>query len=332
MAVEYTWPDRAHSSVIGKSHDKVDAPAKCTGAAKYSYDINPPKVAIARVLGCPHAHCKVKSIDTSAAAKVKGVVKVDAIRKPGDEILWQGDLIAVVVGDTEGAVAEGLAAIKADYEVLDAFVNEEDLKAAEAAGRTQKSGGKVKLEKEPGDNDDAAKFEEQELARLFKEAAAVVEGHYGIHAITHMCLEPHGSTCDFKDGKLTAHLSTQNVSGTGGQFAAGLGATADDVTVHCDYIGGGFGSKFAADRWDVLAAKLSKELGRPVKLMLDRDLELKNAGCRPSGFADVRVAADSQGVLTVWDSHHWSTGGAAARRCRRTSCPTSSCHPTFAAR
>ena len=56
------------------------------------------------------------------------------------------------------------------------------------------------------------------------------------------------------------------------------------MTVHCDYIGGGFGSKFAADRWGVLAAKLSKELGRPVKLMLDRDLELKNAGSPPVGL------------------------------------------------
>ena len=63
-----------------------------------------------------------------------------------------------------------------------------------------------------------------------------------------------------------------------------MGITADDVTVHCDYIGGGFGSKFAVDRWDGVAAKLSKDLGRPVKLMLDRDLELKNAGCRPVGL------------------------------------------------
>jgi xanthine dehydrogenase YagR molybdenum-binding subunit len=307
--VEYTWPDRDKTSVLGGSHSKVDAPAKCTGTAKYSYDINPPKVLIARALGCPHAHCKIKSIDTAAAEKIKGVVAVSAIKKPGDEIQWEGDLIACVVGETEGAVAEGLKAVKADYEVLDVFVNEEDLKAAEAAKRTNKSGGKVQLKNEPDDGDDKATFEDKEFARLFKEAAAVVEGHYGIQAITHMCLEPHGSTCEWNDGKLTAHLSTQNVSGTAGQFAAPLGLTADDVTVHCDFIGGGFGSKFAADRWDVLAAKLSKELGRPVKLMLDRDLELKNAGCRPSGFADVKVGANSEGVITVWDSHHWSTGG-----------------------
>ena len=63
--VEYVWPDRKDVSVLGGSHDKIGAPAKCTGTAKYSYDINPPKMAMARLLGCPLAHCKVKSIDTS---------------------------------------------------------------------------------------------------------------------------------------------------------------------------------------------------------------------------------------------------------------------------
>jgi xanthine dehydrogenase YagR molybdenum-binding subunit len=267
---------------------------------------------LARVLGCPHAHCKVKSIDTSAAEKVKGVVAVRALKNAGDEIEWEGDLVACVVGENEGAVAEGLAAIKGDYEPLDVFVNEEDLAAAQKAGRATKGPGKVQLEKEPGDGDDEKEFEAKEFERLFKEAAAVVEGRYGIRAITHMCLEPHGSTCEWKDGKLLAHLSTQNVSGTPGQFATPLKITSEDVTVHCDYIGGGFGSKFAADDWAVLAARLSKELGRPVKLMLDRDLELKNGGSRPSGFAEVKVGANSEGEITVWDSHHWSTGGLGA--------------------
>src|SRR4051812_42238564 len=127
--VEYAWPDRADTSVLGKPHEKIDAPAKCTGAAKYSYDINPDKMLLARALGCPHAHCKIKSIDLAAAQKVPGVVHVQAIKKTGDEVQWQGDLIAVVVGQTEGAVAEGLAAIRADYDLLDVFVDEEDLSA-----------------------------------------------------------------------------------------------------------------------------------------------------------------------------------------------------------
>src|SRR5271156_3325210 len=118
---EYNWPPKGATSVLGGSHEKIDARAKCTGAAKYSYDINPEKMLLARVLGCPHAHCKIKSIDCSAAEKVKGVHIARAIdnKKPGAVVQWQGDLIAVVVGETEGSVAEGLAAIKAEYEPLD---------------------------------------------------------------------------------------------------------------------------------------------------------------------------------------------------------------------
>ena len=307
---EYNWPQQGTASLIGTEQSRIDGPEKSTGKAKYAYDINPsPKMLIARVKGCPHAHCKIKSIDTSAAEKVPGVVSVKALKEPGNEIRWEGDLVACVAAETEGAAAEGLAAVKIDYEVLDFFVKEEFLAAAEAAGRTGKGGESTRLEKEPGDGEDKASFNEKEIERLLAESDVVVEGFYGIHAIAHMCLEPHGSTCEWDDNKLTAHLSTQNVSGTAGQFASPLGITADDVTVHCDYIGGGFGSKFAAGWWGVLCAQLAQETGRPVKLMLERDLELKIAGCRPSGFIDVKVGADEQGVVKVWDSHHWGTGG-----------------------
>jgi len=305
----YEWPKQGTASLLGKEIDRIDGMEKATGAAKYAYDITPPKTLHARMLGCPHAHAKITSIDLSAAEKVKGVVAVKAMKEVGNEIRWQGDQLAVVAAETEGACAEGLAAIKIEYEVLPHFVEDTDAAAATAAGQTGKVAEDVQLVKEPGDDDDEKKFNDAEIERLLKESAIVVEGEYGIHAITHMCLEPHGSTCEWEGNKLTAHLSTQNVAGTAAQFASPLGITADDVTVHCDFIGGGFGSKFAADTWGVVCAELAKKTGRPVKLMLDRDQELKTAGSRPSGFLKARVGADKDGVVTVWDSHHWGTSG-----------------------
>ena len=85
--------------------------------------------------------------------------------------------------------------------------------------------------------------------------------------------------------------------------------TADDVDVHCDYIGGGFGSKFQPNYWGIAAAEISKMTGRPVKFMLTRDQELKIGGNRPSGFINVKLGADENGVVQVWDSHHWGTSG-----------------------
>ncbi|MGE3780464.1 MAG: xanthine dehydrogenase family protein molybdopterin-binding subunit, partial [Pirellulaceae bacterium] len=160
-----------------------------------------------------------------------------------------------------------------------------------------------------GDDDDEDEFVEKELQRLFKESKYVVDGFYGIDAITHCCLEPHGCTVEWKDGKLLAYLSTQNVSGTDEGFGQGLNIPSSDVEVRCEYIGGGFGSKFAPDNWSIVAAKIAKTTGRPVKFLLDRQLELKLAGNRPSGYLRVKLGADENGLVTVWDSHHWGTAG-----------------------
>lgn len=306
---EYNWPKRGAASVIGTDQPRIDGPAKATGAAKYAYDIVADKMLFAQPVGCPFGHCKLTAIDTSAAEKVPGVVHVSVLKKPGNEIRWEGDLVAIVTGETEGAAAEGAAAVVINYEPLDIFVKEEFLAAAEAAGRTSPGGENVRLENEPGDDDDEDEFVDKEVQRLFDESDVVVEGYYGIHVIAHCALEPHGSTCIWDNNKLTAYLSTQNVSGTAGQFAGPLGITADDVTVICNNIGGGFGAKFAADDWGVACAQIAKETGRPVKLMLTREQELKDAGNRPSGFIKVKIGADNSGVVKVWDSYHWGTSG-----------------------
>ena len=74
-------------------------------------------------------------------------------------------------------------------------------------------------------------------------------------------------------------------------------------------MGGGFGSKFGPDAGAPPASSLAKKTGKPVKLLLDRDLELMIAGNRPSAFADVKIAADKDGRVTAWESKVWGSGG-----------------------
>ncbi|MCA9270126.1 MAG: hypothetical protein KDA41_16705, partial [Planctomycetales bacterium] len=148
----YNWPARNDASVLGKEIDRTDGLVKATGAAKYAYDVTFPHMLFAVGLGCPHAHCRVKSVDVAAAERTPGVAHVLVQNGPDSEIHWQGEIIAFVAAESEGAAREGVAKIKVVYEQLDVFADEQDLAAAEKAGRTHKAGGKVELVNEPGDD------------------------------------------------------------------------------------------------------------------------------------------------------------------------------------
>ncbi|HXH48365.1 MAG TPA: xanthine dehydrogenase family protein molybdopterin-binding subunit [Terriglobia bacterium] len=297
---KYDWPPEGERELIGKRIERLDGPEKSSGRAQYTYDTNPPGRLIAKLCSCPHAHAKVTSLDISAAQKLPGVKAILVVHPVGDEIQWAGDEVAVVAATTEEIAEDAVRLIKVEYEQLPHLVREEDLKAAEAAGRT-KDGG----EQTAGDP-----------AKAFEDPDTVVsEGFYGLPVITHCCLESHGNVVEWPDAKsVRIWSSTQNVSGGPGQLGQGLRLKKVDVEDNnietiCNYIGGGFGSKFSPDRWGIEAAQLSKMAGAPVRLMLDRNTELEMAGARPSAYAKVRVAARKDGTLTAWDSDSWGTGG-----------------------
>lgn len=290
---KFAWPARADNVLIGKDIQRIDGVAKASGAAKYTADINPEGTLYAKVLTSPHAAAKVTKIDVEPAKKKPGVKAVHLFKNEGDEIRWEGELIAAVAVERADQADDALKAIIVEYEKQPFFVDEADRAAAEKAERTKELGKNAKGEVEPA----------------IKGAHVVHKGFYGISTISHMCLEPHGSHCQWKGEDLDVHLSTQNVSGTPGQFAEPLGIEASNVTVTSNYEGGGFGSKFQADEWGLAAAKMAKAAGKPVRLMLDRATELKVGGTRPSGYVEVTVAANEEGKVVAWDSIHWGTAG-----------------------
>ena len=267
---------------------------KASGFAKYAADINTPGTLFVRLLTSKVGHAKIKSIDVKAAEKTPGVKLVHLFKEADAEVHWDGDMIAAVAAERIEQAQEGVRAIKIEFEPLPTFVDDRDVKAAEKAGRAKKLRDR----------------ESEGFDVVLKSAAAVHKGFYGIPVISHMCMEPHGSHCEWTDKEsLTAHLSTQNVSGTAGQFAEVVGVDAANVTVICNYVGGGFGSKFSAGEWGQACAVMARKAGRPVRLILDRATELKTPGTRPSAFCEATVAADKEGNLIAWDSHHWGTDG-----------------------
>ena len=288
----YNYPPMESRKYMGRRISRVDGMAKASGKAKYNSDVNPPGLIHAAMLHCPHAHAVVKSIDTSAAERLAGVTGVSVIAKAGTEIQWQMAEVAMVAARTEEIARDAVRLIKVEYEVMPHLVREDKL---EKTGNRAKPAG----EQVQGDPDAA-----------FKQADVVMEGEYGIPVITHCCLEAHGQTVAWDGNKVEFMASTQNVSAVGDDMAKGLEIPATSVHVHQDHVGGGFGSKFQADRWGIEAAKLSKASGgKPVKFFLDRAPELFIAGVRPSLYGKVKVGAKRDGTLIAWDSNTWMTGG-----------------------
>jgi xanthine dehydrogenase YagR molybdenum-binding subunit len=108
MAV--SWPKTRR--LLGTKISRIDAPAKATGTAKYSYDVNLPKMLHAAVLRCPHAHAKIKSLDTAAAMKMPGVkaVYVNNVRIDGEvaEVDAAKGVLQLRIGMTEDNYKQAL--------------------------------------------------------------------------------------------------------------------------------------------------------------------------------------------------------------------------------
>ncbi len=294
---KYDWPEAGDRSLIGQRVSRIDGPAKSSGRAKYSYDYNPAGLQFAKIYRSPYAHAKITGIDTAEAERLPGVRSVYKVMGVGDETHWVGDLILCLAADSEEIAEDAIRKVKVDFEELPFLVNEENL---QAAGSYAKAGA-ARVAGDP--------------AKAFSDPSVVIsEGYYGIQCITHCCLESHGNVAEWNGDKLITHSSTQNVSGLPGQIGQGLrkqGVDVSDKNIEtiCNFIGGGFGSKFGPDEWGIHVSHLSRNTGKPVKLMLERNMELEAAGARPSAFAQIKVAAQKDGTLVAWDSHSWGTGG-----------------------
>lgn len=285
------WPDKDRRNVIGGRASRLDGPAKASGYAKYAYDVNRDKMAHVKILQSPHAVARVLSVDTSAAENIPGVLAVMVQKdRRGNlpEVTYQGDILGALCAETEEIALDALHHIKVEYELGTPQMNDRDPSLTE--GRSQ--------ERDQGD-----------VAKAYEEADAVVEGYYGLPAITHCCLEAHGQVCEFRDGELYVWPSTQNVSGYAGGLTRDAEVEVDKIHVDCQYMGGGFGAKFASDAWGSIGAQMAKQTGRPVKIMLERDMELRVAGHRPSSYGTVKVAVKNDGAITAYETDCWGSGG-----------------------
>jgi xanthine dehydrogenase YagR molybdenum-binding subunit len=299
------WPEKRR--LIGKKHRRLDGPAKATGKAKYSFDINRPNMLHAVILRSPHARCKITSLDTADAEKMPGVKAVHIIKDKGAELFYAGDEILGLAADTEEHALDAVRAVKIEYDPLPALVKEEDALKNDLG---TVSGGDRKNVRPPQE----AKTGNPEDG--FKVAEVTVSGEYGVSTICHQCLESHGLVAEWdSDGKgLTVWASTQAVTGTVGQLGGyfrGKKIDLPDTKIKCitHYMGGGFGSKFGPDIQGLCCAELALKAKAPVKLMLDRYSECVAAGNRPSAYGKVKIGGKKDGTVTAYEIDCYGSPG-----------------------
>jgi xanthine dehydrogenase YagR molybdenum-binding subunit len=294
------WP--SNRRVIGTKVQRLDGPDKSTGRAKYSFDINRPGMLHAKILRCPHAHAKVKSIDTAACERTVGFRALHAVAKAGDDLTFAGAEVVAVAADTEEHAEDCLRALRVEYEVLPHFVRE-----AEALGSDKNTVGGA------GTNTiNAGDFSTENFDTVaYQNTAATVQGTYSIPVISHQCLESHGLVAEWDANlqNLTVWASTQAVPTTSDALARHFNIPATQVKCITHYMGGGFGSKFGPDIQGITCAELAKKAKAPVKLMLDRAEEVVVGGMRPSAAGTVKVAGTREGDVKAFEVDCYGSSG-----------------------
>lgn len=315
-------PRNSELEVIGKSSPRYDGRAKVTGAARFTVDITLPGMLFARVLRSPLPHALVRSLDTSAAARVPGVRAVFPLVAPGDPsaatVRYIGAPVAAVAAVSMAAAEQALHLIEADYQMLP-FVTALDQARDPGAPLVHEQttappghpSGFPAAANLPlhGNVRGPAIARRGDVAEGFAHADVAVEGEYSTAVQTHCCAEPHAIVADWRADGLTVYMSTQFAAGVREELVEAFGLPLNRVRVVVNAMGGGFGSKSSLGNYGRIAVELSRRAHAPVKLLLDREEEQMDAGNRPGTWQRLRIGAKRDGSLTAISLVSFGTAG-----------------------
>lgn len=291
------WPE--HRTQIGAHTKRIDAPAKVTGGAKYSSDVQPQGWLYGMILRSRWPKARIARINLDKARQIPGIRAAVLVREGERTVRYYGEELAAVAGTSKQACLDALRAIEVEAKPLPFVVREEDAKD-ESSPRVWENAPNLSKPRvtERGDANKA-----------FGECAAVVEGFFTTPVQLHHSLETHGNTVSWTEEGLTAWASTQGIFSVRDGLADHLKIPQSQVRVICDYMGGGFGSKFGPGVEGGLAAQLSKAAKAPVKLMLPRFDEALAVGNRPSSFQKIKLGAAADGKLLAFEMESYGTAG-----------------------
>lgn len=302
---------RPGTSVVGQRHRHESADGHVTGTALYTDDLSQRLSGVlhAYPVQSTHAHAKILGIETSAALAAPGVIKVitaqdipgvndqgakhDEPMLPVDEVMFYGQPVAWVLGESLEAAKAGAKSVTVDYEALESLITIKDAMAANSFHGIQPEIAK-------GDPEGA-----------FAQAAHVFEGDFEFAGQEHFYLETQNSLALVdENGQIMIHCSTQHPTETQDIVSHVLGIDANEVTVQVLRMGGGFGGKeMQPHGYAALAALGAVLTGRPVRVRLDRSLDMTMTGKRHGFHATWKIGFNEQGRILGLDAQLTADGG-----------------------
>ena len=278
-----TLKDRSQFTLIGTSQPRRDIPAKVNGTAVFGIDIELPGMVYAAIKQSPVFGGSVKSVDAASVADKPGVIKVVNL-----------DDAVAVVADKYWRARKALDALKVTFEDgPNASVTSEAISKAYADELAQ--------------NEGSAHVTKGDAKTVFAEAAEVIESSYTVPFLAHATMEPMNCTAMVQDGKCEIWTGSQNPLGNRTEAAEAIGFDPSDVTVHNHYMGGGFGRRARGD-YVKQAARIAKEIGKPVKLIWSREEDTQHDFYRPTVSNKFKAVLGDDGLPLAWSNHYIDVG------------------------
>lgn len=319
---------------VGKSPSRIDGLEKVTGAATYVDDIDfGARLLHAEVVESPYAHALIKSIDTSAAEKVPGVVRVitgkdfpyrfglymqDRFIFPTDRVRFVGEQVAAVVARDAKTAKRAAKLVKVVYKELEPVLDLTGALKDDAVLVHPDLGNYTRCPwffPQAGTNiAHWRKTRKGDLEKGFKEADLVFEDTYTVPRYAHCAIEPHVIVGLYDlSGRLTLWSASQSPytqRNVMAQALAPLGLSHKDIRVVTPYVGGGFGGKAGVSMEIICAALAIMVKGQPVKVRWSRAQEFYNTYQRQGVIARIKLGVKKDGTITAIEhTLHWDAGG-----------------------